>query len=143
MRHESTGRKLMLAGTVLVLIGMITGLVSNSLANPRMGLSSHLAALGGGTLLIALGAGWRKVVLGPRAERWAAGLLIFGNYANWLATFLAALWGAGRSMMPIAGGTQDGSALQEAVVGGLLISLSLAVIAGLGLTIKGLIAARD
>lgn len=143
MQARSKGGTLVLWGTVLVLLGMLTGLVSGSLANPRMGLSSHLAALGGGTLLIALGGAWRKVRLSPRLEKWALRLLIFSNYANWLATLLAAVWGAGRAMMPLAGGTQDAAPWQELAVSGLLIALSVAVIAGLALVIKGALARRD
>ncbi len=94
-------------------------------------------------MLIALGAGWGHVRLSAPAERWALGLLVGGNYANWLVTLLAAIWGAGRAMMPIAGGSHQGNAWQEMVIGGMLVALSLAVIAGLAVVIRGIVAGRD
>lgn len=136
-------RRFMLAGAMLGMAGLLTGLVSGSLANPRMGLSAHLAGMMGGTLLLALGAGWHHVRLAKSAERWAFGLLLFGNVANWVTVLLAAVLGAGRSMMPIAAGDHGGSAWQENLVGILLIALSLAVIAGFALVIKGLMAKPD
>ena len=137
-----TGRKLMGSGAALVLLGLLTGLVSPGFVNPRMGLSSHLAGLSGGTLLIALGAGWTHVVLPAPARRAAGWLLGLGFLANWLATLLAALWGAGDGMMPLASGDHVAAPWQEAVVAGLLIALSLAVIAGMALVCWGL-ARRD
>ena len=145
MEHadNSTARRFMLVGALLVMAGLLTGLVSSSLANPRMGLSAHLAGMMGGTLLLALGAGWHHVRLAKSVERWAFGLLVFGNVANWATVLLAAVLGAGRSMMPIAAGDHGGSAWQENLVGVLLIALSLAVIAGFALVIKGLLAKSE
>lgn len=136
-------RRLALLGALLVLVSLLTGIVAGAMANPRMGLSSHLAAMAGGTLLLALAAVWPMVRLSPRAESWAVGLLGFGMSANWLATFLAALWGAGGESMPIAGGGHQAAAWQEGLVSGLLIALSLASLIGAVLVILGLINGRD
>ena len=46
-----TARSLAILGAVLVLLGLLTGFVSGQLANPRMGLASHLEGLMNGTLM--------------------------------------------------------------------------------------------
>ena len=96
-----TARSLAILGAVLVLLGLLTGFVSGQLANPRMGLASHLEGLMNGTLMLALAAAWPHVRLTQRAEKWALWLLVCGSLANWLATFLAAVWGAGGETMPL------------------------------------------
>jgi hydroxylaminobenzene mutase len=139
---DRAARDLALLGAVLVLLGLLTGLGGSLFANPRMGLSSHLAAMMGGSLLLALSACWHRVVLSPRLDRAAFWLLIYGNVANWAATLLAAIWGGGGGMMPIAAAGRQGAEWQEGLIGLLLISLSLAMIAGVALVIKGLLAGR-
>ena len=142
MADVSIARRLVLLGAVLVLLGLLTGLVSSGLANPRMGLASHLAALTGGTLLIALGAAWAHVRLSAKAESATFWLLAYGSLANWLATLLAAIWGAGQANMPLAAGAHQAQPWQEVLVTALLISLSLALVLALVLVIKGLLARR-
>lgn len=140
--HSVAPRRLAIIGAGLVLAGLLTGFVSGQLNNPRMGLSSHLAALSGGTLLLALAGVWSHVRLTARGESWAVGLLGFGMVANWLATLLAALWGAGRETMPLAAGGRQASAVQEGLVTALLVSLSAAVVAGMVLVLIGLVQGR-
>jgi len=138
-----TARRFMLLGALLVMAGLLTGFVSGSLANPRMGLSAHLEGLMNGIMLLALGAGWRFVHLGARAERWAFGLLAFGTTANWATVLLGAIWGAGRQTMPIVADDHVGAPWQESLITVLLIVLSLAMVAGFALVIKGLMAKAD
>lgn len=136
-------RRLVALGGVLVMLGLLTGFVSGSLANPRMGLASHLEGLMNGTLLIALGAAWGHIRLSARLEGWTFGLLAFGSMANWLATLLAAIWGAGGATMPLTAAGHQAAPWQEQLVGGLLIVLSFAMVAAIALVIKGALAARD
>lgn len=136
-------RRFIVTGVLLVILGLLTGLVSGSFANPRMGLSAHLEGLMNGTLLIVLGAAWRFVRLSPQGERWAFGLIAFAALANWLATLLAAIWGAGHAMMPIAAGVHRTTPWQEGVVSALLIGLSIAMLAGFALVATGLWNARS
>ena len=135
-------RKLVLLGAVLVMLGLLTGFVSGSLANPRMGLAAHLEGLMNGTLMIALGAAWGHVKLSSGAERWCWRLLAFGGLANWLAVLLGAIWGAGRATMPLTAGGMQAAPWQENLVGFLLISLSFAMVAAFALVIRGVMAAR-
>ena len=52
---DNRGRVLMRLGAILFLSGLVIGLVAWQLANPRMGLSSHLEGVMNGTFLIAVG----------------------------------------------------------------------------------------
>lgn len=138
-----TARSLAILGAVLVLLGLLTGFVSGQLANPRMGLASHLEGLMNGTLMLALAAAWPKVRLTQRAEKWALWLLVFGSLANWLATFLAAVWGAGGETMPLTADGHRAAEWQEGLVTVLLVSLSFAMVVAFGLILQGLIRGRS
>jgi hydroxylaminobenzene mutase len=129
--------RLLQLGVLLFLFGLLTGFAIPALANPRMGLSSHLEGVLNGMFLLALGLIWPRLRLGRAASALTFWLAVYGTFANWAATLLAAAWGAGRAM-PIAAGAHQGTATQEAVVMGLLFSLSLAVIAVCGLVLWGL-----
>ena len=121
-------RKLIQLGILLVFIGLSTGFAIPSFAIPRLGLSSHLASVMGGLFLMALGLIWPKLAMRRGIATTTFLAAVYGNFANWLATFLGAMWGAGGGMMPIAGGGRVASPLAEAIVAGLLISLSVAMI---------------
>lgn len=142
MESTSTARRLALLGAILFTLGLLTGWISGTLVNPRMGLSSHLEGLMNGILLLALAGCWGHVRLSPGQERWCVRLLVFGTFANWFTTLLAAWWGAGENSMPIASAGHRAAWWQEGLVMALLIALSLAMMAGIGLVIKGLIAGR-
>ena len=125
-------------GLVLVLIGLLTGLAIPALKNPRMALSSHLEAVFNGMFLVLLGLLWPHIHLPNALGLTAVALITYSAYANWLATLLAAAWGAGRKLAPIAAAGHEASAAKERLVGFLLISLSLAIVAGVGIVIAGL-----
>jgi (hydroxyamino)benzene mutase len=139
---ERTGRRLLQLGVILFLLGLLVGFAVPALANPRMGLASHLEGVMNGMFLIALGLMWPKLDLSYGLLKATYWLALFATYANLLATFLAAGWGAG-IMMPIAAEGHTGTAFQEAVIRGLLVSLSLAMVAACGLVATGLRGAGD
>ena len=112
---DSRGSRLLWHGMALFLLGLATGLFSQFLANPRMGLAAHLEGLMNGTFLLALGAAWGHVRLSTRAAGVAFGTAIYGTYANWLTTLLAALFGTA-AMTPIASGAHRGQGWQELLV---------------------------
>lgn len=141
--ENRTARRMVMLGAVLLMLGLLTGFVSGMLVNPRMGLVAHLEGLMNGILLIALGAAWGHVKLSKGAETWAFALFFYGSTANWLATLLAAAWGVGGQTMPITAAGHAGAAWQEALVSGLLISLSFAMVGAVALVIRGLLAARN
>ena len=133
----ATGQRLVQSGVLLFLLGLLTGFVVPLLANPRMGLSSHLEGVMNGLFLVAVGLVWPGLKLPAAALRLAFWLAIYGTFANWAATGLAAAWGAG-ALMPIAGGGQHGTPAQEGVITVFLVSLSIAMVAVCVLLLWGL-----
>lgn len=140
---DTTARKLATLGAVLVMLGLLTGWLVQLMANPRMGLAAHLEGLMNGILLLALAGCWRHVRLPAGQAQWCWRLLAYGTLANWLATLLAAIWGAGAASMPITGAGYQAEPWQNQLVLALLISLSLAMIGAFALVIKGLLARRS
>lgn len=135
--HAATADSLVRLGFVLFLLGLLAGFAVPLVANPRMGFASHLQGLLNGMFVIVLGLVWTKLQLGGTGRRVALVLAIYGTFANWAATLLAAIWGAGRSM-PIAAGGRVGTPAQEMAVDGLLYSLSVAMVVLTAMVIWGL-----
>lgn len=131
------GRRLLWHGVFLFLLGLITGLVVQSLKNPRMGLAAHLEGVMNGTFLAVIGLLWNRLRLSPRAGTAVFWLALYGTYANWASTLLAAMLGTSR-MTPIAGAGHGGRPWQEAIIDAGLISLTLAMLACCGLVLWGL-----
>ena len=125
-------------GLILFVIGLLTGFAIPVLKNPRMGLASHLEGLLNGMFLALLGLLWPHVHLTHGWGVTAVVLIVYSAYANWLGTLLAAVWGAGRTLTPIASGDHQASKLKEGVFGFLLLSLSLAIVVGVVIVIVGL-----
>src|SRR5262245_49256982 len=95
-------QQLLIAGTLLFLLSLLIGFAVPALANPRMGVSSHVAGLQSGMALWALGLMWQRLALPAGAERAAQVLAVVGLYAVFASLLLAALWGTSRAT-PIAG----------------------------------------
>ena len=130
--------KLVRHGVILFLLGLLTGFVIPIMQNPRMGLASHLEAVMNGMFLILLGLIWHKLRLSVGALKWGYVLSLFGTYTNWVTNLLAAIWGAGAEMMPIAGGGHQGVAWQEVLIKIGLVSLSFAMVTVCVLVLWGL-----
>ncbi|MEH3155473.1 MAG: hydrogenase [Gordonia paraffinivorans] len=126
-------------GLVLLLLGLLTGLAVPALTNPRMGLASHLQGMTNGPLLVVIGLLWPHVHLPRPLGVITVVLLVYGTYANWLATQLGAAWGAGRRFAPAATGEHIASRRKEAVVDALLLSLAPAMIVAVVLLIVGVL----
>ncbi len=135
--QEFRGHRLLQWGFVLFMLGLLIGFAVPILENPRMGLASHLQGITNGMFLVILGLVWPKLRLSAGGFRVLFWLAIYGTFANWVATGLAAFWGAGTAM-PIAAVGHEGTAFQESLIMGLLLSLSLAMIGAVGLTLWGL-----
>lgn len=135
---DNLSHRLIQAGLVLFLLGLLTGFVIPLMANPRMGLSSHLEGVMNGMFLILIGLVWPRLHLPERAHRWGYLLALIGTYTNWATTLLAGFWGAGAAMMPIAGGGMQGAVWQELLIKAGLAVLSLAMVVVCGLVLWGL-----
>jgi hydroxylaminobenzene mutase len=126
-------------GLILFLLGLVTGLANRAVKNPRMGLASHLQGMTNGPFLIVIGLLWPHLNLAHIWQIVTVALLAYGTYANWLATQLAAIWGAGRKFAPGAAGVHVASAGKEGVVNFLLVSLAPATIAATIILIVGVL----
>jgi hydroxylaminobenzene mutase len=140
---SGTSRRLLRSGVLLFLLGLLTGLLVPAVANPRMGLSSHLEGVMNGIFLVVLGLVWPRLRLPRSASLAAFCLAVYGTYINWATTLAAAAWGAGAPMMPIAGLGHQGTRLQEGIIGFGLVSLALAMIATCVIVLWGLRGADD
>lgn len=91
-----------------------------------------------GTVLMVVGLIWPRLQLSSRALKVMGALVAYGAYVNWLSVTLAALWAAGSEMMPLAGGTATGTAVQEALVKFGLVTVGLTMTAGFLMIVWGL-----
>jgi hydroxylaminobenzene mutase len=130
--------RLIQAGILLFLLGLLTGFAIPFIALPRLGLSSHLEGVMNGMLLVLVGLIWPRVRLSARILKFTSGLLLYGTFVNWFTVLLAGIWAAGAEMMPIAGGTAKGTPIQEAILKFGLISLSVAMVVSFVLILWGL-----
>jgi (hydroxyamino)benzene mutase len=126
-------------GLILFLFGLVTGLVIPAVKNPRMGLASHLQGMTNGPFLIVIGLLWPHLDLAHVWQFVAVALLAYGAYANWLATQLAAIWGAGKRFAPGAAGGHIASVAKERIVDVLLVSLAPAMIAATIILLVGVL----
>jgi hydroxylaminobenzene mutase len=130
-------RTLLRFGFVLILFALLTGLAVPRFANPRLGLAAHMVSLVGGLLLVVLAIVVPGFALGARPAGVLRWCWAYATYASWLAAVLGAATGASR-LTPLAGAATRGGPVAEAVVEFLLVSLSLAAIAGTALALWGL-----
>jgi hydroxylaminobenzene mutase len=132
-------QQLLIFGTVLFLLSLLIGFAMPVLANPRMGVSVHVAGLQGGIALWVLGLMWQRLALPAGAERAAQVLVLVGLNAIFISLLLAAVWGTSRAT-PIAGAGHQASLPREAVVATLLAGGSLATLVSVVLVLWGLCA---
>jgi len=134
---ESTNRSLMWHGMFLFLIGLVTGFAEQHFANVRMGLAAHLEGVMNGTFLVALGAIWTEVRLPPATKTIAYWTALYGTYANWLVTAVAAAFGTA-ALSPITAAGHSGQPWQESLVMAGFISVGVAIVAFSALALWGL-----
>ena len=125
-RNQSNN--LIFLGILLFLFGLIVGLIVPILANPRMGLSSHLEGVMNGMFLVLLGLIWHKIELSIKWLKITFWLAIYGTFVNWLGILIAAIYNAGEMLSIAAKGTK-GPLLAEGLVNFSLISLTIAMLA--------------
>jgi hydroxylaminobenzene mutase len=118
--------KLLFFGVLLFFLGLAVGLFVPMMANPRMGLSSHLEGVLNGIFLIVLGLIWNKLEISIRWLNFTYWLSLYGTFANWFSVLIAAIFNSGK-MMPLASG-KEGPPISEGIVTFLLVSLSIAML---------------
>ena len=130
-------RALIRHGFILMLLGLLGGFLIPNMAIPRLGLSAHTIGILGGVLLIALGAVWAQFRLGTRQSALMYWSWLYANYINWLGCLIGAITGAGR-MTPVVAAGQEGGEAAEWVVAAMLISVGIASLIAVGLSLWGL-----
>lgn len=143
MKIEIThlGRKLIILGLVLFLIGLIQGALIPYFHNPRMALSAHLAAVQSGMAMAIFGLIWALVNLKEAVLKIAYYTNIVGLYAVWIAITLGAVLGASRAL-PIAGTGFSAAPTAEAVVELIVISGAVTTLISVFLILLGLLKGR-
>jgi len=114
LRHQS--HRLLQLGVALFLFTSFEGFVIPYFAVPNLGRSVHTLSAFVGVLLVALGLLWPRLDLGATAARTAFWFLIYSALVTIVSFLLAALWGAGNTLIPLAAGNARGSDLQEMVI---------------------------
>jgi hydroxylaminobenzene mutase len=136
--HDSTGHRLIQVGVSLFLCALLVGIAIPRFTVPRLALATHLLGITQGLFLIALGLVWPRLQLSARLARLAFSAVVYGCLAAWSANFLAAVWGAGNTLLPMAAGSAHGTAFQETVVVVALRTGGAALIVATALVLWGL-----
>ena len=132
------GQRLLQLGIALFLFTSFEGFAVEHLKVPRLGLSVHTLSAFSGVFFLTMGLLWPRLNLGPAALALAFWFTIYSGLATVAAYVLAALWGAGNSIIPLAAGTAHGSALQETVINVVLYSAAPTGITAFALILWGL-----
>jgi (hydroxyamino)benzene mutase len=132
------GHRLLQVGIALFLFTSFEGFAVPQFAVPNLGRSVHTLTAFSGVLLLALGLTWPRLMLGVVTARIAFWFLIYSNLATVVAFLLAAIWGAGNSIMRLAAGAAHGSDFQEAVISVVAYSAAPTGIASFALILWGL-----
>ena len=135
---SSEGRRMLQLGILLLLFGLLVGFAVPLFAAPRLGLTAHVLGVTQGILLIVIGLLWPKLKLTRTASGIGFWMVVYGCFISWAVTVLAAAWGAGSSMMPIAVGQAHGSATQEGIITVGLVTSAAALTAATILVLWGL-----
>ena len=140
MKIEITdqGKRLIISGAVLFLIGLLQGFTIPFFENSRMALSAHLAAVQSGMALMIFGIIWSMLTLKPTHLRMAYYASIASMYLIWIAITLAAMTGASNSL-PIAGEGFSAAATYELATDILLYVGAVAGLISGALIVTGLI----
>ena len=132
------GHLLLQAGVLLFLASLLVGLATPAFTVPRLALSTHLLGIMQGLFLLVAGVLWPRLRLSAATARIGVVLAVYGCVAAWTANLLAATWGAGNTMLPLAAGPAHGSLLQERLIAITLGSAAVALIAATALIAWGL-----
>jgi hydroxylaminobenzene mutase len=90
-----------------------------------------------GTFLVALGAIWMQVKLTTGLKRAAFWVVLYGTYANWAFTTLAAVFGTG-ALSPITAPGRSAQPWQEGLITFGFMSVGFAIVAATLFVLFGL-----
>ncbi len=137
MTPSDAKRRLFWHGILIFLFGLIAGAFIPWLKDPRMGVAAHVGGVLSGIFLILIGVIWEEIKLEPKPKNANFLLFLYASHTGWLAQFLAAVFGTGRSM-PVGGAGFGGTFWQETLVDFVAITFSIAIALAVILTLYGL-----
>jgi len=137
MELTKADKFLIRAGFVLFTLALLTGFAVPEFLNPKMALAAHITGVMNALILIALGLTWGLLTISPLQAKLVRGAFLYGTYANWAASCLAAAWGTNR-LTPLSGAGYGAAPWKEAVVQALLVSLAVAILAGAVMVVRAL-----
>ena len=137
MENTKPDTFLVRAGFVLLTLALLTGFAMPEFLNQKMALAAHLTGIMNALILMALGLAWSLLTVSPLQARLTRGAFLYGTYANWVTSCLAAAWGTSR-LTPMSGAGYSAAPWKEAVVQALQVSLALAILAGAVLVVYAL-----
>ena len=135
LRHS---QRLLQIGIALFLFTSFWGFAVEYMKVPHLGLSVHTLAAFSGVFMLAIGLLWPRLILGRKPVSIAFWFTIYSDLATLAAYVLAALWGAGNSVIPLAAGSAHGSGIQEILIMVVLYSAAPTGITAFALILFGL-----
>ena len=137
-RLSRQGHRVLQLGVALLLFTSFEGFAIEHFAAPSLGRSAHTLSALSGVLLLTMGLLWPRLVLGATASRVAFWCLVYSDLAIIAAFLLAAVWGAGNTVMPLAAGAAHGSSFQETAIAAIAYSSAPTGIISFALILWGL-----
>lgn len=141
MSFISVQKRMLVAGALLFLFGLVQGTGVQLFANPRMALSAHLTAAQSGMALMIVGVIWSAVSLQPRICSFARFTIVSGMYGLWIGLTLSAATGAS-DVLPIAGADHSATPVMEKAVSAIVLGSSFLMTVGWFLLVVGLVRRR-
>jgi len=138
MDHSNQSQRLLQVGVGLFLFAVLLGLVIQHFTLPRVALSAHLIGILQGIFLVMVGLVWSRLNLTLLQFRLTFWFIVYQAIAATMSNVLAAIWGVGHSIIPIAAGSAHGSKIQETVIHIGLRSAGATLIVALLLILWGL-----
>jgi hydroxylaminobenzene mutase len=121
----------------------VEGFFIPHLASPPLGRSVHTLSATQGIMILVLGLMWPRLNLGSSAARTAFWTYVYSGFATLIPFILAAVWGAGNTVIPLAAGGARGSDFQEAAIGVVIYSAAPPFFVSMGLILWGLLRDRQ
>jgi len=135
---SSQGHRMLQIGIALFVFSGLEGFVIHSLPVPSLGRSVHTLSAEQGIITLVLGLLWPRLNLGKTTSGIAFWTFLYSSFATLIPFVMAALWGAGNSTIPLAAGTAQGSAVQEAIIRIILYSAAPPFFISMALILWGL-----
>jgi (hydroxyamino)benzene mutase len=132
------GHRLLQVGVALFLVTCFEGFAVPYFAAPNLGRSVHTLCAFSGVLLLAFGLVWPRLELTTTTAQVAFWFLIYSDLATVASFLMAAFWGAGNTIMPLAAGNARGTNFQESAIAAVAYSGAPTGIVSFALILWGL-----